>query len=460
MMPRSEPTAMSFLPTKPRASLARVWLTGVFLALFALAGQATAQTQTPTTQAPARPAPRAASVDPSIVAIVNSEIVSMGDVVNRRRLFALTTGQAVTPEVLDRLTPQVIRQLIDEKLRLQEIRRRKIVVSDQEIAQAIAGLEQQNGMAPGTLRARLAAAGVDNRTLIDQIRAQIGWGRVIRDALGPQMNVSDADIHQEQELLKSQTGQPEYRIAEIFVPIADPAHAEDAQRFADTVIAQLRSGAAFGVMAAQFSQSQTALQGGDRGWVQGIDLDPAELDIVKQMPVGAISNPIPVPGGLSIVTLRASREIGKQEGTVLHLRQAMIKFQGKLDPQAPTAQQRAAVEQAKHIADTVHNCDEMEAAAKAAGDPRGGDPGEVQLEGVGVPALRQLMATMPLDKASQPLIAEDGVAVMMICSRETGKPGLPSQKEITDRILAERFELQSRQLLRDLERRALIDRRV
>jgi 16S rRNA (adenine1518-N6/adenine1519-N6)-dimethyltransferase len=47
----------------------------------------------------------------------------------------------------------------------------------------------------------------------------------------------------------------------------------------------------------------------------------------------------------------------------------------------------------------------MEAAAKAAGDPRGGDPGEVRLEAVGVPALRQLMATMPLNKASQPLIA-------------------------------------------------------
>jgi peptidyl-prolyl cis-trans isomerase SurA len=458
---------MSFPPTKPHATPARATLAAVALASFTMAsftlasfaapGQAAAQTPAP---AASRPPARAASVDPSIVAIVNGEIVSMGDVASRRRLFALTTGQAVTPDVLDRLTPQVIRQLIDEKLRLQEIRRRKIIVSDQEIAQAIAGLEQQNGMPPGTLRARLAAAGVDSRTLIDQIRAQIGWGRVIRDALGPLMNVSESDVKQQEDLLKSQTGQPEYNIAEIFVPITDPAHAEDAQRFADTVITQLHNGASFGVMASQFSQSQTALQGGDRGWVQGIDLDPAELDIIKQMPVGAISNPIRVPGGLSIISLRANREIGKQEGTVLHMRQAMIKFQGKLDPQAPTAQQRAAVEQAKHIAETVHSCEDMEAAAKAAGDPRGGDPGEVRLEAVGVPALRQLMATMPLNKASQPLIAEDGVAVMMICSRETGQAGLPSKKEIVDRILAERFELQSRQLLRDLQRRALIDRRV
>ena len=56
---------------------------------------------------------------------------------NRGRLFALSTGLPVTPEVLERLRPQVARQLVDERLRLQEVQRRKISVSDREIAEAI-----------------------------------------------------------------------------------------------------------------------------------------------------------------------------------------------------------------------------------------------------------------------------------------------------------------------------------
>ena len=53
------------------------------------------------------------------------------------------------------------------------------------------------------------------------------------------------------------------------------ANAADAQRFAETVITELRKGAPFPVVAAQFSQTQTALQGGDLGWVQPNQLDPA-----------------------------------------------------------------------------------------------------------------------------------------------------------------------------------------
>ena len=409
----------------------------------------------------ARAAPaRIAPVDGSmILAVVNGDVISLGDVAARRRLFALGSGQGASPETLERLTPQVTRQLIDERLRLQEVRRRKIVVSDQDIANAIRQVEASNGMAPGALRQRLAADGVNLRTMIDQVRVQIGWGRVLRELLGSKSEVSEADIKQQEDILRGERGRAEFRLSEIFVPINDPGHAADASRFAETIIGQLRGGAPFAVIAAQFSQSQTALQGGDMGWVQASELDPTVLRVVEIMPPGAISNPVPVPGGLSIVAMRAKREIGNERGTVVHLRQTFFKFSSKLDPRNPTAQQRATIDQASKIAASVKTCAAMEEVAKAAGDPKGGDPGEVVLEGIGTPALRQVMATLPLERASQPLIADDGVAVMIICSRESKAIGLPNRKEIADRVLNDRIELASRQLMRDLRRRSMIDLR-
>ena len=86
-------------------------------------------------------------------------------------------------------------------------------------------------------------------------------------------------------------------MGEIFVTVGDPSQQPEAERFADTIIQQLRAGAPFAVVAAQFSQSQTALQGGDEGWVQPSQIDPAVLRVLQEMPPGAISNPIPVPGG-------------------------------------------------------------------------------------------------------------------------------------------------------------------
>jgi peptidyl-prolyl cis-trans isomerase SurA len=392
-----------------------------------------------------------------IVAVVNGDVISNGDVDNRTRLFALSTGLPMSPDVLDRLRPQITRQLVDERLRMQEVLHRKIVVPDKDIAQAIHDIEQRNGMQPGTLRQKLAADGVSQRTLIDQIRTQLGWSQVLRQQLGDQAEVSDAQVAEQQRLEAQLVGKPEFRVGEIFIPVDDPANRADAQRFAETVIAELRKGAAFPVVAAQFSQTQSALQGGELGWVQPNELDPEVAQLVQQMPVGAISNPVPVPGGFSIVTLQGKREVGRDVGTILKMRETFLPFTSALNPQEPTDQQRQTLEKARNISATVHSCDQMEQVAKANNSPRPVDPGDVRLETINPPAFRQLLGSLPFDRASQPLVASDGIAVVIVCSREEKNLATLTNAEMRQRILSERVELASRQLQRDLRRQATID---
>ncbi len=396
-----------------------------------------------------------------IVAVVNGDVISRADVDNRRRLFALSTGQSMSQDVLDRLTPQVIQQLIEERLRLQEIQRRKIAVSDADIATAITEVEGRNGMPPGMLRRKLSEDGVGFRTLVDQIRVQIGWSRVLRQVASGNLEVSEADIADQERIQKALVGQPEYRVGEIFVPVKVPAQAPEAQRFADTVIQQLRAGAPFAVVAAQFSQSQTALQGGDLGWVDKNRLDPAVLRVVQEMPPGAISNPIRVPGGFTIVTLRAKREIGRDPATMLKVRQVFFPFATKLDPNAPTEQQKKSLAEAKRLSETAHGCDAMEAAAKTTGSDKPADPGDIRLEGVAVPALRAVLTSLSNtpEKPSQPLVAEDGIAVVMVCGKEEKNLGVSTHAELAEKLVNQRVELASRQLQRELDRKAVIDLR-
>ncbi len=395
----------------------------------------------------------------AIVAIVNGDVISSGDVENRGRLFALSTGLPVSREVLDRLRPQVIKQLVDERLRLQEVQRRKIVVNDAEIAEAIGDIEQRNGMASGGLRRSLEGQNVALRTLIDQVRVQLGWTRVLRQELGEKAEVSDVDAQEQIRLLKGQVGQTEVRLGEIFIPVDDPAKASEAERFADTVIAQLRAGAPFPVVAAQFSQSQTALQGGDLGWVRRNQLDPAVAAVAQEMPPGAVSNPIDVPGGISIITLRAKREIGRDQATVMSIRQVFVPFVGALNPNAPTEQQRKAVEQAQAVSRSAKSCKDMEEANGRFGNVRPSDPGEVRLETVSSGPLRSLLSGLKDGVASKPVVANEGAAVLMVCSREQKNAAAPSKEEVGQQLLQERVELASRQLQRDLRRRATLDER-
>lgn len=411
----------------------------------------------PAVALPAAPPPPSTDQITRIVAVVNGDVISNADVDNRARLFAVSTGLPLTPEVIGRLKSQITRQLIDERLRMQEAQRRKIVIPDKQIADAIHGIETRNGLPAGGLRQKLQADGVSQLTLIDQIRTQLGWGQVLREQLGDQVKVSDAEVAEQQRLLAQQVGKPEYRVGEIFIPVEDPAATADAERFAETVITELRAGAPFPVVAAQFSQNQTALQGGELGWVQPNQLDSAVAQLVAQMPVGAISNPVKVPGGFSIVTVQGTRQIGRDIATALSLRQVFLPFTTILNPQAPTDQQKQALEKARNISATVHSCDQMEQAAKANNSTRPANPGDVRLESINPPALRQVLATLPLDKATQPLVTNDGIAVIIVCSREEKNMAQESSEELRGQLLDDRVELLSRQMLADLRRHAHIE---
>ena len=147
------------------------------------AGQKDAAAQSAAAAKPPHP-------DDSIIAVVNGIPLTTRDVDNPGKLFALSTGLSVNAELMDRLRPQIIRQLIDERLRTQEILSRHINTPPEQIAAAIAGIERRNGMPQNALRDRLAQDGVSLTTLIDPIRVQIVRVPALRQDLGARGRVS------------------------------------------------------------------------------------------------------------------------------------------------------------------------------------------------------------------------------------------------------------------------------
>jgi len=391
-----------------------------------------------------------------IAAVVNGDVITLNEIESRRRLLALAAG--VTGDAGGAANDQILRLLIDERLRTQEVARRRIPVTDQDIANAVAEIENRNGLPPGQLRENLRRAGIDPRVLYDQIRAQIGWNRLLRAQLGSQANISQAEIEEYIAAARARFGQPEYLVSEIFIPVGEPGREAEVQRFVGEIIARLRQGVPFPLVATQFSQAQTALLGGDLGWIQPAQLDPAVAAILQQMPEGAISNPIRVPGGFQIVTLRQKRIAGRDIATMLTLRQVFLPFEGSVNPQALTFQQLQQVERAQQISEQARSCEAIEAAAR--GGPRPADPGPVRLENVTPPELRELLGSLPIGRPSQPILSPDGVLVIAVCAREQRNLAEITPEQAREALLRERVELVSRQVLRELQRRAQIEIRL
>ncbi len=213
------------------------------------------------------------------------------------------------------------------------------------------------------------------------------------------------------------------------------------------MISELRAGAPFPVVAAQFSQTQTALQGGELGWVQPNQLDPEVARLVSEMPPGAVSNPVKVPGGFSIVTLQGKREIGNDVGTAVSLRQVFLPFTSALNPQAPTDQQRQRWTRRAASAPACTAASRWNRRQRRT--TRRARPTRAK-SGWKPSTRRRFARCWPpcrSDRASQPLVTNDGIAVLIVCSREQKNLAQQSAQEVRAQLLNERVELLSRQLL-------------
>jgi peptidyl-prolyl cis-trans isomerase SurA len=84
----------------------------------------------------------------------------------------------------------------------------------------------------------------------------------------------------------------------------------------------------------------------------------------------------------------------------------------------------------------------------------------VRQDVVNPPELRDLLGSLPIGRPSQPIISPDGVLVLAVCARETRNLAEVTADQARDRLVRERVELISRQVLRDLQRRAQIDIRT
>ncbi len=247
--------------------------------------------------------PAAAQDTLRIVALVNDEAITAIDLAARTQMLVASGQMQNTPEVQQRLRPQVLRALIDERLRQQAADREGIVVSQDRIDERMAQLAQSNNLSLGNFRTALAQNGIDPAWIEQQIRTEVAWSLLVSRKFRPGIIVTDEDIDNAQRQMRENQGTTQYRVAEIFLSIDDPNDTPAVQEAAQRLLEQLKQGANFGAVARQFSQAASAGNGGLLGWVAPSDLAPELAAAVETMAPGTVTGPIRSDGGLHIVAL-------------------------------------------------------------------------------------------------------------------------------------------------------------
>ena len=400
---------------------------------------------------------QAAEVVDRIAAVVNDEVITVRELDERVRMAMVLSQIKDGVEARKRVVPQVLRKMIDEHLIMQEAKRIKIAVNPKEVEENIHSVEKQNNIPAGALATELNRFGIPVATLEEQFTADITWQHLVMGLFQTTFKAGDEEVTERLNQIANHLGKPEYMVADILLLVENPAQEEQSRNLGERLIQQLREGAPFPVLAQQFSQSPSASNGGNMGWIYEGTIDDDLFDVVKSMTPGSVTKLLRSTDGYHILAL-INRRIA---GTGIPGSESTVTFNKMVLP-VPTKDappQNVLLSKAALLVRGVKNCDEFEAIGRRESATDMERTGPVKLSTLPQEISNQLV-NVPQGEISAPVVDPHGISLMMMCRREDKAAPLPSADNVRRQIEDERMSMVGRRYMRELHRTAFIDTRL
>jgi peptidyl-prolyl cis-trans isomerase SurA len=239
-----------------------------------------------------------------VVAKVNAEIITLSSVNERVELLKQKFRgdyQGSEEEILDK----ALNAIVEEKLQLQEGKKRGLVVDDSAVEAAVENIEQKNGLQEGQLAVMLESEGSSMESYKNKIRDQILVSKVVRFELGSRINVSERKITKYYHNNQKDFWEPaKARVSHILILTEEGLSVDKMKEkylLVKSILREVKGGRDFAAAAKEYSEDISASEGGDVGFVEKGKMVPEFENAVYRMKEGEISDIIKTEYGYHII---------------------------------------------------------------------------------------------------------------------------------------------------------------
>ena len=443
---------MIFCPLPLMRLRARCLLALVFAACLGLPERSQAQ--------PARPADY-------IVVVVNSEPITNSEVRARlTRIEQQLARERTAGPPRAELIRQVLERLIIERAQVQAARQAGIKVDEAAIDEAERNVARQNGIDVAEFRRRLAADGISQAVLREDLRNQVLLSRMREREVEGRIRVTETEIDQFlREFQSAAAGEAELNLAQILVAIPEAVTAPQLEALmakARRLQAQARAGEDFAALARQGSDA-TGLTPGGSGNGGAFGLRPVDrypslfVEATAALPVGGVSDVVRSGAGFHVLKVLEKRQSGGMSVVQTRARHILLRPSAQL-PEA-TARQRL-VEYRQRI--QAGQADFAALAREHSQDgsaPGGGDLGWAN-PGMFVPEFEDVMDDLAPGQIAEPFVSRFGVHLLQVLERRRTALSPREQREVArNQLRRKKGEEAYVQWAQDVRGRAFVDLR-
>ena len=416
--------------------------------------------------APATPTTNHRSSQPQtldrIVAVVNDGVITQNQLNARVRSATMQLHrQKVQLPPADILRQQVLDQMVTERAQVQAAKEAGIQVDDAELEQALIRVAANQKMTPQQMRQTVGKDGVTWPEFREEIRNQMMIARVREREVDAKINVSPGEVDNFLANQGAAGAGEEVHIAHIVIRIPEGASPETLNKLrmkAVSIDEQARAGRDFAQLAATYSESNDALQGGDLGFRPVDSLPQVMSSAIANLKPGQVSDVVRSPSGFHIVKL-----IARKGGSALpqvqqtHARHILIKV-------TEVTSEAEARQKIGQVHSRLKSGEDFAALAKLYSQDgsaqKGGDLGWLY-PGDTVPAFDQAMNALKVGEISNPVQTQFGFHIIQVLERRTTDVSQERQRQRATMALRQRkMEEANQEWVRQVRDRAYVEIRL
>jgi peptidyl-prolyl cis-trans isomerase SurA len=303
------------------AALAMVFVLGVLFLGTSEAQMRAARTDTSSsaqTEGSAPPAGEDVYTLDRIAAVVNNSVILASEVQEQTFFFASQQGISLADSVaLASARIEVLQRLIEEKVIVDEARKRGMTVSRDDVDKAVDGVIQDMIQGTGSdeaFRGQLEREGLSEDELRNlyrpRLEAQILASRLVRREVNTDAEVTEADIetYYNENLDKFPERPETVRLSHVYVSVLpDSMSYIRARAAAEQIRERVLAGEEFETLAMELSADPTGRKGGDLGYFKKGQLDPRFEAAAFSVEPGQIAEVIQTRFGFHVIKVTGVR---------------------------------------------------------------------------------------------------------------------------------------------------------
>ena len=250
------------------------------------------------------------AIKDSLFASVGNKALAQSDILTEAKVILILSGQSFSEDKRSQLETAAIKSSIKRTIKEIEVGKyQDLTFSKTDLEKELNRLANNLNMDLDMLRNTLLANDIDFIYLVNRIKIELLWNSLIFNLYKDRISINIEEIEEKLKIFQEEEKIYEYLISEIIIKNIT----KDKIELKTEEIKKRIKTEGFEKVAMDISDSESALKGGDLGWIGENTISKQFRSEIINTPVGNVTKAIILPEGVLYLKVRDKRELKRFE---------------------------------------------------------------------------------------------------------------------------------------------------